>query len=393
MEKIYMENNKSKKRIVNTSVVLSFVVSIFAIISLAMFGIVSNQNTNVSYAAPTEVELPNSFLFTPEDNSVESETEFNVPVYLADNDVEKQVFCVEHNVDPDNDQQYSAGTVIEDYGLLYLLNNTYANGVNRINDEDLTNVEGARRYAETWITQVAIWVYLRTEDSTDNNYLSSADYTKITEAKELNLVVSGNGTLIMSVGENEKIYEKYIKNLVEDAKEASAEARLILLKEKDEITLTEDKEYYQSSLITVTGDPSSALTSYSIVLSGIEGAIVVDEDGHEITNLTGLQPNEKFYIRIPADKVTEEVQKVKIEAEGVFNALTGKYYNAATPNKQKVVSVRTTEKTYDDSIEVEFVKAPDTGMNTAQTIYFIGLIVLLCGVGIVYANAKPVQVK
>ena len=30
-------------------------------------------------------------------------------------------------------------------------------------------------------------------------------------------------------------------------------------------------------------------------------------------------------------------------------------------------------------------------MSAAQTIYFIGLIVLLCGVGIVYANAKPIE--
>ena len=32
---------------------------------------------------------------------------------------------------------------------------------------------------------------------------------------------------------------------------------------------------------------------------------------------------------------------------------------------------------------------PDTGMGIAQTIYFMGLILLLSGVGIVYANAKP----
>ena len=32
---------------------------------------------------------------------------------------------------------------------------------------------------------------------------------------------------------------------------------------------------------------------------------------------------------------------------------------------------------------------PDTGMTTAQTIYFIGLIILLSGVGIIYATAKP----
>ena len=39
------------------------------------------------------------------------------------------------------------------------------------------------------------------------------------------------------------------------------------------------------------------------------------------------------------------------------------------------------------------VGSPDTGMNAAQTIYFIGLIVLLCGLGIVYANTKPVESK
>ena len=44
-------------------------------------------------------------------------------------------------------------------------------------------------------------------------------------------------------------------------------------------------------------------------------------------------------------------------------------------------------------LSIEIVGAPDTGMNTAQTIYFIGLIVLLCGVGIVYANAKPVDAR
>ena len=34
-------------------------------------------------------------------------------------------------------------------------------------------------------------------------------------------------------------------------------------------------------------------------------------------------------------------------------------------------------------------KIPDTGMGVAQAIYFMGLILLLSGVGIVYANAKP----
>ena len=59
MEKIYMEENKKQKRgkqrqqSVDFSVVLSFVVAIFAIVSIGAFAIASNQGNNVSYAAPT----------------------------------------------------------------------------------------------------------------------------------------------------------------------------------------------------------------------------------------------------------------------------------------------------------------------------------------------------
>ena len=93
-----------------------------------------------------------------------------------------------------------------------------------------------------------------------------------------------------------------------------------------------------------------------------------------------------------AEKVTKNVQKVVVSVAGNFTTLEGKYYNAAG-DFQKVVSVKTGEKSISRGTEVEFIGTDDTGMNTVQTIYFIGLIVLLCGVGIVYANAKPVQVK
>ena len=56
MEKIYMEENHrqtKKKRGLDASVVLSFVVAVFAVCSLALYGVASNQNTGVSYAAPT----------------------------------------------------------------------------------------------------------------------------------------------------------------------------------------------------------------------------------------------------------------------------------------------------------------------------------------------------
>ena len=60
---------------------------------------------------------------------------------------------------------------------------------------------------------------------------------------------------------------------------------------------------------------------------------------------------------------------------------------------QKLILLDEEEKPDQKGIDFDIVGVPDTGMNAAQTIYFIGLIVLLCGVGIVYANTKPVESK
>ena len=57
------KDNKQKRGVVDFSVVLSFVVAIFAVISLAVFGIVSNQGTSISYAADEEESLPDEFIF------------------------------------------------------------------------------------------------------------------------------------------------------------------------------------------------------------------------------------------------------------------------------------------------------------------------------------------
>ena len=69
MEKIYMEGNKNKskkKSVIDGTVVLSFAVAIFAIVSLVAFGI--NQ---ISYAAPTS-PTGESFTFYASDHGFSS---------------------------------------------------------------------------------------------------------------------------------------------------------------------------------------------------------------------------------------------------------------------------------------------------------------------------------
>ena len=72
-----------KQSVMNTSVVLSFVVSIFAIVSLAVFGIVSSQGNNVTYAAlnPDTQDFKLHQLYM--DSYIESDTGFATPYYFT----------------------------------------------------------------------------------------------------------------------------------------------------------------------------------------------------------------------------------------------------------------------------------------------------------------------
>ncbi len=385
-------NKKGKKSVVNASVVLSFAVAIFAIFSIAMAGLSMNQKSGISYAAPTT--LPDNFTFNLLDGGTDivgtdGTSNFSAPMYVANNDESNPVFCVEHNTNVNDGESYTSGEEIVDYGLLYLLNNSYANGIK------ITKLSGENaKYVEGWITQVAIWMYLYETDptatqSTSKNYIVPEDVETIKNAVKL-IKFNADRSESVEVYKGQNLYTAFIKPLVDKAKTASDVAILNVSKASDEISMSEDKKFYFSALITVTGDPSSALKNYTISLNGIEGAKAVDEDGNELTGT--VTPGTKFYVRIPAEKVTKNVQKVVVSVDGKFDTLEGKYYNAAG-DFQRVVSVKTGEKTISKGTEVEFVGTDDTGMNTVQTIYFIGLIVLLCGVGIVYANAKPVQVK
>ena len=393
-------NKKGKKSVVNVSVVLSFAVAIFAIFSLVMADLSLGQRSNVSYAAPDT--LPDSFTFNTGDGLVASGLDqnsqnqsFGLRMYMANNDPDSPVFCVEHaNDNINNNETYTSDTGIGDYGLLYLLNNSFANGVS------VTNIQGEdAKYVESWITQVAIWVYLYEKNggssiaTTSPHYISPEELNGIKYATKIVRRIGGDPGNTVTVYDGENLYDNYVSTLVSNALNASSLVTLNVKLDNTEISTTEKKDFYFSSPITVTGDPSSALKSYTVALTGIEGAVAVDQNLDELPAVvTNPGVNSVFYVRIPADKIKKEVQKVTVSVNGTFDTLVGKYY-VGTGDLQKVVTVKAGQKVISDGTTVEFYGGDDTGMSTAQTIYFIGLIVLLCGVGIVYANAKPVQVK
>ena len=399
------QKQSQRNRKLDFSVVLSFAVAIFAVFSIGTFAVVSNQGSSVSYAAPTNdsftLKMPDRSTAGGIDAGVSgTQTDgngggtvagsFYVPYYYAGEATEaNRLFCVEKGIETQDGNQYTKGSAVEDAGLIYILSHSYANGINFMG----ASGSGAK-YIEIWGTQAAIWLYMD-EKYDDAKYKLPTSGTSDTlalmqAAKYFAPMPPRTGVNDVDTYQFDNAYAK-VRKLVDDAKAASKVVpKVNVNKASDSMVKTSDGKYYQTSIITVAGSPSGNFKSYDIRVSGIDGAKVVDENGKDLA-LTNVAVGKKFYVRIPANKVTEKVQTLKVEVTGHFDLPGATYYVSAGHQTLTTVSVNPTDG--HGEVEFEVVGVPDTGMNAAQTIYFIGLIVLLCGVGIVYANAKPVQNK
>ena len=394
-----MEENKSQnnsqKGMYRFSIVLSFAVAIFAMVTLGMAGIVINQGTGVSYAAPVTsdefaLKYGKRYKITPSSGNTSA---MNILNYYAGSVSEaNRVYCIERAYDTSDNEAFAKGgargdrDLTDDAGLVYLLNIDASTN----NFSGLQPFDDDAKVAQGMIVQAAIWKYLAAKYSDAPFQLRDGDATIMNTEGVTMTPINAEGTAVDGNVLNIPHFKGTIDTLVANANAATLPT-ITVSKESDAISLTEDEKYYQSAAISVVGSPSSSFTGYDAALAGIDGAFAVDENGNELT-LTNVDASKKFYIRIPAEKVTKTVQKVTVNVTGHFSASAVQYYvSKSNEGHQRLASVTSGNKNGGE--EVEFVGTDDTGMNTAQTIYFIGLIVLLCGVGIVYANARPIESK
>lgn len=407
MEKIYMEEyNQKKKKNVSFSVILSFAVAIFAIASLAIVGF--NQ---ISYAAPTPyVEDTLTFNIAGGENPIYFVADagaaigrFNVPVYLAgstDFTSGTPIFCVEHFADISNGSTYTKSSeIVSDPGLIYILSKSGVLGGKGIYSSDMTKMEN--RYIETYSTQVAIWVYLYEKyysvDQTkfvkyslagfdkdhpnDNPAEASDHYNAIKNATSLSVNSVTGESLSYNIP---TLYTEKIGPLIEEAKTSGVITKSLTINGSTTISKVGDDSFYQTSQLSVSSSPANDLLSYVVSVSGIDGAIVVDADGNEKYQYNA---GDKFFVRIPVNKVTSNVASVNVHVNAtVQNYLTASYF--INGDFQKVILVTSDQGNIETDRSIQIVGTPNTGMNKAQTIYFIGLVVLLCGIGIIYANSK-----
>ncbi len=399
MEKIYMDNNqKNQKNKQQSTFQQIFKTQLSKKLSIAMvlvsfFSFLIIGVGNVSYAAPIdEIEdsgLGESFVTNePSGEALGQGGSAVFPVLMYTTTVNGQtipIFCLERNIDYMKNTTLTKAEQITDQGLLYVMANTYPHHY-------FTTDSGTQfpDQVQTWITQVAIWDYLY-QTGAENNVGGEDSIANMRATTSIGLEDELSAWYVdgKDVSSTTTFYSKYIEPVVTAAMNATAaNGTMTMSIESEDLSLTADEKYYQSALVTVSNTDPDHLQSFNVeITSAPEGTILVDANGQQIENTTGL---EQFYVRIPVDNVTEENKVVRLSATGTFRGYDGYYYRAE--GAQTVSTVFTTDVPNTTGLELPIAyepAVPDTSMSVAQSVYFIGLVVLLCGIGIIYANTKP----
>lgn len=401
MEKIYMENNQNKKNQSTFQQVfksqLSKKLSVFMVL-VSFFSFLLIGITNVSYAAVTEIPedtgLGDSFTTAPTGTQINSNTGFPVFMYSTSNGI--PIFCLQREIDYRGGTPMKKDKQITDQGLLYVMAHTFPH----VKFKDSKGQQFPDE-VQTWITQATIWQYLY-EIGADKNATGSGSVANIENIKTavslswddevVGCRVDGCGAGATSQA---TFYDTYIAPILSAARQSNVTANgtLDISLANQEMSITEDEKYYQTSLVTITKSDPANFVSGSLkvdIQSAPDGTILINENGQQIETVD--EKNPKFYVRIPVESVTEENKSVLLHVEGTYRGYDGYEYTAT--GAQTVSTVFTTDvKAFDDlDIPINYTpEVPDTSMSIAQSVYFIGLVVLLCGVGIIYANAKPRQ--
>ena len=401
MEKIYMDSEYSKKpkkqsfmkNLFNDkgSMFALVVVAFVGIVGLMVFGL-----GQISFAADLTGQLPEKFTSKQGDENVmrllgETKTgEAGVlPILGCYTDGDIPIFCIEYNVTYSVGKEYSRSDEINDYGLIYLMSQIYPN----VPFKDAAGNELAEN-VQVWLTQSAIWSYLYEVGDQQNT-----EFVRWNEkVKNVDKLYKDANSYIIRADAGKTLYEQFgINTLINNAKQIKSQplTALTVNKKSENISITKDNKYYQSDLISVVGTTTSPIISsyegYSVNLSKVpEGTILVDESGNVYEDITKMSPTSKFFVRVPMDKVKNDNKNLEISINGNFKMYGANKY--VSGEYQKVANVKLINKQINKPLNIQLdytPDVPDTGMGIAQTIYFMGLILLLSGVGIVYANAKP----
>ena len=375
------------------------------VLAVAFVLVVGLKSANVNAATTYAETLPDTVtrnatssnykIVQPGFNITDGKTD-KIVEFLSD-DSKYLLYCSDrNNPNIDNAVTLTKGNPM-DYKIAYVLTHGYnkqylmEDGFNEVLEQGSSSgTETAQARGKDmvnlWITQAAIWNLQNSISSTELNNdpirytLSDIGYYRLT---------SGSGNLSSA-----KLWQ-YVEALVDGANN-SKDPSTATLSVTGDTNWTKSDNISKSGLITVASSNDLAkLATYSISLENApEGTKIYTEDGTDITdNSSDIAANKKIYITIDNSKIDKTKEyNFKINATGniIYDAAYQYVDNSNQCNGvacQPSVLVGPTTKNIAGALDFKIV--PDTASSLSKTIYYIGFIILLSGVGIIYANIRP----
>ena len=202
---------------------------------------------------------------------------------------------------PSNVKMYRQGVL--DAGLAYIMKNGYPE----------KSITGNNQY-DYYITQSAVWWYLDATTGTKNlpsNFKSGSDPHNL---------------------------RKHIKSLVSGAKKAAkagyTKPSLSLKSNSGVLTLTQDKQYYESGIVQVAGAGVSGSVNVSISGAPQNTTLVNSATG---ANQTTYNVGDSFKVRVPVQNVTSLSNNMTLTAQATGSVDKAYEYKAKDSKLQNVV--------------------------------------------------------
>jgi len=402
MEKIYMHDDNNKKKTTRKKKKQTIFGSV-GIAIVAVLALIVVAFNNISFAIPEEgSHLGDSFTskeIVAADGVKGNISGFNVPmIYTAAGD---QVFCIERDIYYLGGLEYKKDVAINDAGLIYLLASVYPNP---------EFAPGVPDDARTWLSQTAIWIYVAENGYANNTAMTADVIASIKAEKSLYTDASfaagqanGTSTNLLELTDDDTkagigtLYQKYkVDDILAQAnllKDLPAN-KLDVTRASNKITLTSDGKYYQTDYVSVVGSVSSekigSFNGYQLTLKNApEGSIVINDKGEEIKDTSNMLPGTKFAVKVPVANLKEENKNMEISVLGSFNSYIAHRY--IYTGSQTVTSVKQINNNLSVPLNIQMnytPTVPDTALDNTNTLFFIGIILLLSGLGFFYTSAK-----
>ena len=440
MEQIYVENNKKNKKpkILNVTIGLSFAVALVAIVSIVLVSMSGSSYSLNAVEFPDNITTEESgyyyvgFGSDVQESYLTDYTKWTLAnPYMQGKNGSKQydLLCLDSEKDYNakNINYTNSKSLVDDPGFVYLSA--------KLQNDSKLNGSSTPQAAKAWIKQQATWLYLGQVNPSDSS--NSDVYTKSDSLNDLKAVkcivgyepkeVAGETTRVAkttaalcckadtTVAGTDCAYDadgifaeygidQWIETAISYHKTGWPALTVSATKENDDFKLTNDKKYYTSSPIAVNISNeddyglTEALDEYTFSLSSDapKGTKVMawDENGNKLVDVTNedklsYSKYKTLRIYVPSSVETGNYN-FSLAVTGTIQQYTGYYYNPPTGqnNLQRLTTVDVVNKTSTGEAQFSVQIVPDTATNLSKTIYIIGLIVLISGLGILYVNVK-----